>query len=177
MLSAYLATLESDTDQALFAQFYQQYLHQMTKVARKILPSHAQAEDAVHDAFLKMIQHFEELKEIPEPQRGYWMITVTKHASLDLLRKGKKEMPMEEDTAAVYPAVPADEGGFRALVAVIRAMPETYRRVLELRFVAEWSHAEIARELRISEGAVKSRVFRGRQILIERMAKEGYCCE
>lgn len=176
MLSAYLATLENDADQALFAQLYRQYVSKMMKVAQRILPSHAQAEDAVHDAFLKMIQHFEELKAIPDQQRVYWMIAVTKNASLDLLRKGKKEMPMEEE-AAVYQAAPADEGGFRALVAVIRAMPETYRRVLELRFVAEWSHAEIAQELRISEGAVKSRVFRGRQILMERMAKEGYCCE
>ena len=55
-------------------------------------------------------------------------------------------------------------------------MPETYRRVLELRFLAEWSHAEIARELHLTEGAVKTRVMRGRQLLMERLQEEGYAC-
>ena len=34
--------------------------------------------------------------------------------------------------------------------------------------------AEIGRELGISEGAVKTRVFRGRRMLIEQLRKEGY---
>ena len=57
---------------------------------------------------------------------------------------------------------------------LIRAMPENYRRILELRFLAEWSHEDIARELRMSVGAVKTRLSRGRQMLIRRMREEGY---
>lgn len=85
-------------------------------------------------------------------------------------------MPLDDEREQVC-QVPADEGGFRSLVECIRAMPEGYRRVLELRFVTEWSYAEIARELHISEGAVKTRISRGRQMLIGRLEKEGYACE
>ena len=53
-------------------------------------------------------------------------------------------------------------------------MPEEYRRILELRFVAEWSTAAIAAELGLTEGAVKTRIFRGRKLLIHLMQKEGY---
>ena len=59
-------------------------------------------------------------------------------------------------------------------MALIRSMPEDYRRVLELRFLAEWSLADIARELGLTEGAVKSRIFRGRKVLIDTLRKEGY---
>ena len=86
-------------------------------------------------------------------------------------------MPTDGEVEKRLPAAPAEDGGFRALVEVIRRMPETYRRVMELRFLTEWSHAEIARELHITEGAVKTRVSRGRQLLIEAMRKEGYACE
>ncbi len=60
------------------------------------------------------------------------------------------------------------------MVTLIRTMPEDYRRVLELRFVGEWSLGDIARELGLTEGAVKSRIFRGRKLLIDALRREGY---
>lgn len=177
MLPVYFAMLDEDSDRELFALVYQQFYNKMNRVAQQILPSQTQAEDAVHDAFLKIIQHFDDLKEIPEERRIYWVVAVTKNAALDLLRKERRDLPMDEEMEKQLPAVPAEDGGFRALVEIIRRMPETYRRVLELRFLTEWSHAEIARELHITEGAVKTRVARGRQLLIEAMRKEGYACE
>ena len=177
MLTVCLAALESDVDRELFTQIYQQYADQMMRVAGRILTSAPRAEDAVHDAFLKIIQHFDDLKSIPEERRIFWIITITKNAALDILRKESREAGMDEAAESKLPSSPAEEGGFRTLVEIIRRLPETYRRVLELRFLAEWSHAEIAQELHISEGAVKTRVSRGRQILITEMAKEGFACE
>ena len=173
MLPVYLAMLEEDTDRELFGLIYQQYYHKMMAVARQILSSEPKAEDAVHDAFLKIIAHFEDLKAVPEKRRIYWIVTVTKNAAVDLLRKEGREIAVEDETVLMG-AVTPNTGEFEMLVELIRAMPEGYRRVLELRFVAEWSHAEIARELHISEGAVKTRVSRGRQLLIDRLEKEGY---
>ena len=172
MLALYVAAMDGDCDRELFALVYQKFYNKMMRVARQILPTQAQAEDAVHDAFLKIIQHFDDLKAVPEERRIYWVVTVTKNAALDLLRKEGRDLPMDEEVERQLPAAPAGEGGFRALVELIRRMPETYRRVLELRFLTEWSHAEIARELHITEGAVKTRVARGRQLLVEAMRKE-----
>lgn len=173
----YVAVLDEDGDRELFSLVYEQFYNKMMRVARQILPSRTLAEDAVHDAFLKIIQHFDDLKAVPEERRIYWIVAVTKNAALDLLRKERRDLPMDEEMRTQAPAAPAEEGGFRTLVEIIRQMPETYRSVLELRFLTEWSHAEIARELHITEGAVKTRVARGRQLLIEAMRKEGYACE
>ena len=177
MLALYVVAMDEDCDRELFSLVYGQFYNRMMRVARQILPTQAQAEDAVHDAFLKIIQHFDDLKAVPEERRIYWVVTVTKNAALDLLRKEGRDLPMDEEAQRQLPAAPAEEGGFRTLVEIIRRMPEIYRRVLELRFLTEWSHAEIARELHITEGAVKTRVARGRQLLVEAMRKEGYVCE
>ena len=97
---------------------------------------------------------------------------VVKNTALDMLRKNRHETALED--VSWEAAVPADQGEFHALVAIIRGMPEDYRRVLELRFVAEWSVAEIAQAMGLGENTVKTRIFRGRKMLMERLRKEGY---
>ena len=59
-------------------------------------------------------------------------------------------------------------------MSLIRALPESYRRILELKCVEEWSNREIARRLNITESTVSMRVLRGRAMLRERLEKEGY---
>ena len=96
---------------------------------------------------------------------------VVRNRALDMLRKEARETELDPETWE--PAAPPDLGEFQTLVSLICGMPEDYRRVLELRFVAEWSLEEIAQELGLTEGAVKSRVFRGRKLLADRLRKEG----
>ena len=66
------------------------------------------------------------------------------------------------------------EDAYRRLVGLIRSMPQRYRRVLELKFVCEWSTKEIAHHLGLKEDAVKQRVSRGRELLMEKLREEGY---
>ncbi len=58
MLSCFLSVLESDGDRALFAEMYEQYHERMERAALRILKDTYDAEDAVQNAFLKMIHTF-----------------------------------------------------------------------------------------------------------------------
>lgn len=171
MLAEKPEPLAQQNDRLLLTEIYQRDYQRMMAVAMQILSSHSKAEDAVHETFLKIITHIDSLTAIPEERRIYWVLTVTRNTALDLLRKEGREMPMEH---APEVAISREDGEVRCLVELIRTMPESYRRILELRFLAEWSHADIARELNMSVGAVKTRLSRGRQMLIQRMREEGY---
>ena len=171
-LICYMALLETDPDRERFVQVYRDNFGRMSKVASQILGPGPKAEDAVHDAFLKFIQHFDELRDRPEDCVAAWLAVVVKNTALDMLRKNRHETALED--VSWEAAVPADQGELHALVAIIRGMPEDYRRVLELRFVAEWSVAEIAQAMGLGENTVKTRIFRGRKMLMERLRKEGY---
>ena len=60
------------------------------------------------------------------------------------------------------PTSPAPEVGDPGdIIAVLRSMPETYRTVLELRFLEELDSAEIARRTGLSVSAVDTRIHRG----------------
>lgn len=172
MMTFCRTVLEDDSDKERFTRLYRANRRQMARIATQILGPGPQAEDAVHDAFLKFIRHFDGLRGKSEAQIGRWLIVVVKNTALDILRKGQREVNLEPERWD--PAAPADDGDFHALVALIRGMPEEYRRILELRFVAEWSTAAIAAELGLTEGAVKTRIFRGRKLLIRTLKREGY---
>lgn len=152
-------------------ELYQRNQERLLRIAAGILGPGPRAEDAVHDAFVKLLGHFDQLRSRSEDRLNAWLMVVVKHNALDALRKEKREAPLPETWE--HPA-PEGEGEFYALVAIIRGMPEEYRRVLELRFVAEWSLADIAAELGLTEGAVKTRIFRGRKLLIRTLKREGY---
>lgn len=172
MLPSLALRLERDEDRRRFTRLYQQNQRQLHRLAARFLGPGPRAEDAVHDTFVKLIQNYDQLRSRSDGELERWLMAVVKNTALDALRRQSRETELEMQTWE--PAVPPDLGEFEALVALLRSMPEDYRRVLELRFLAEWSLADIAAELGLTEGAVKSRVFRGRKLLIDALRREGY---
>ena len=85
-------------------------------------------------------------------------------------RSAGRTVPL--DPEADLPAPEAGDPG--DIIAILRSMPETYRTVLELRFLEELDSAEIARRTGLSVSAVDTRIHRGRKRLQEALRKEGY---
>lgn len=163
--------LSGETKERL-TRLYQGNQRRLHRLAARLLGPGPRAEDAVHDAFVKLMQNYDQLRPRPDGDLERWLLAVVRNTALDMLRKDGRETELEAQ--AWEPAVPPDLGEFETLTALIRALPEDYRRVLELRFLAEWSLQDIADALGLTEGAVKSRVFRGRKLLIDALRKEGY---
>lgn len=181
MLALYLTLIQGDDQKALFTEFYEAYKGRLYSVALCILHSPALAEEAVQDACLRIINgHFEKFLDIFQNRRKEiepWAVTITKNISLNKLTRESRSNPLPEkwDAPAAENTERAD--GYRRLVALIRSMPESYRRALELKFVCECSDQEIANDLDINLGAAQQRIRRGRALLIEKLKEEGYDCE
>lgn len=173
MLPMLLGLLENAEDQRVFADLYGRYYAKMAAVAAQYFPEDAQeAEDAVHNAFLQVIRHFEKVSSLSCDVLPFWLVSIVKNESITLLRKRRRVVPME-DWSAFEQAAEDGTLAARTVAEVIRAMPETYRAALELRFLEERSEREIARALGLSGPAVKSRISRGRALLIKRLEEEG----
>lgn len=154
MLS-FIMRFERDPDRDRFAALYQMNHTRMERLARQLLGDQNRAEDAVHDTFMKLIRHYDELRDRSNERLASWLLVVVKTTALDMLRRDKWENACEELPEGQ--SVPADGGEFRALV--------------------EWSISDIARELGLTESAVRTRTFRGRKLLIDTLKKEGYLDE
>ena len=60
----YLAMIDSLQDKDKFAQIYTEYRDMMLRIARRFFSNEADAEDAVHQAFLKIIDRMDKIVQI-----------------------------------------------------------------------------------------------------------------
>ena len=122
----------------------------------------AEAEDAVQEAFVKAIGRGRAFDGVHNPEA--WLRTVAlnhqrnawRHAKV--VRRFLAAVPGPQDVPELSP----DH------VAVVRALAELdpdQRQVVVLRYLADLGTAEIAHELGLPEGTVKSRLFRSRERL------------
>ena len=171
MLSFFLAALESDADRQTFAAIYDQYHAKMENTAMKILKNQGDAEDAVQNAFMQVIRHFEKTYQIPCEDLPFWLISIVKNEAYMILRKKKQTVSLEDWPNFSKKA--ADVSDYAELVELFAELPDTYRRVLEMKILLGYTDKEIAAHLGITETAVSTRASRGRELLRKVLEKEG----
>lgn len=96
-----------------------------------------------------------------------WIFTVARNLRIDALRRERRSASNDTsdidfefllDDSPHSDAVVADTQAQGRVRAALVLLPEEQRRVVELSFYQEVAHAEIARELDIPVGTVKSRL-------------------
>lgn len=178
-LTPYLLAIENDDDRIFIAGLYEAYGKEMKVFARKIVGEHL-ADDVLHNAFLKLIQNIDKLKEVEPDRRRAYTYVVTRNCANDVLRKEGKYVDLDDEYLEIISEhVPTavdkivDEEGYKYLISCIRNLREPYREVCEMKYVLHMKEREIAAALGLTEKNVNSRIYRGRQIL-KKMVREGY---
>lgn len=172
MLAICLAMLETEGDQRRFIKLYNAYEKKVYLTALRFLGNPTQAEDAAQQTWVRLLRSWDRVCALSWSQTGGYVATVAKNAALDILKTEGQAEPLPENWDP--PAREERQEEYAYLVSLIRALPEHYRRVLELKCVQELSNREIARRLKIKESTVASRIMRGRAMLRESLEKEGY---
>jgi RNA polymerase sigma-70 factor (ECF subfamily) len=127
--------------------------------ARRLVDDSHSADDVVQDAFLEVFSTLHQLRR-PEAFPAWVRLAVRKHAD----RHRRRQRRTDTLSGAPEPSsAAADEGIDRqAIVTQVRTALATIRdsdrRLLELRYLADWSIAELAGALDLSEGAVRKRL-------------------
>jgi len=87
----YIALIESEEDKDKFEELYKTYKQLMFYTANNILKDVDLAEDAVHQAFLRIINHLDKIDEINCRKTKGFIVTIIEHVSIDIYRKRKRE--------------------------------------------------------------------------------------
>lgn len=147
------------------------------RVAHAVLRNRAEAEDAVQEAFLRVLAHQETLPEIDNLR--VWLVRIVWRLALD---RKRRITPGQMDEAfarsLVSRTVPADQAlaeaaALRAVLQQLERLPSTERNVLLLSAVDEMKTADLAAVLGKSEAAVRALLFRARARLRERLEHNG----
>ncbi len=156
---------------AEFESVYEAYADQLYRVALSTTGSREDAEDAVHDVFLKYIETKPTFHD--NEHRRAWLIRVTVNRCRDILRRHKVRAYLSMDEAGELPASPDDFGNNKVLHYISLLSPK-YRSVIVLHYLENYSVEKISTMLGLSASAVKMRLSRGRDALKEIMDKEEY---
>ena len=149
------------------------------RIAYAVLRRHHDAEDATQETFMRVLRYRAKLQGVADAKT--WLARIAWRVAIDRSRQrgwarevalDDPEEPLEVasgETAADDSLQGAQIGA--ALEKLIAALPEKLRQPLILSTIEEMSPREVAVTLGINEAAVRSRVFRGRQILKEKLAQ------
>ena len=153
------------TDETI-SRIVKQYSSMLLRIACTRLDSAADAEDAVQEVFLKLLDSRPVFRDAGHEKA--WLIRTTLHRASDIRRKAeRKNVPLDE---LIQTAAPKDEG--TVLLAAVRALPEKYSAVIHLHYYEGYSIQEIAKLLGLPAGTVGVRLARGRERLRQMLKEE-----
>jgi RNA polymerase sigma-70 factor (ECF subfamily) len=175
-----LATAETLDSSETITALVAEYSTTLYRVAYSVMRNAAEAEDAVQEAFLRVLKHREKLSEIRDLR--VWLVRITWNVVLDKKRRGKTR-PENEDVADFARILPANDRRadeilissqeHRRILKAIDQLPSKEREALLLSAVDELATPEIAAVLGTTESSIRSRIFRARRELSELLAKQG----
>ena len=165
----YLSLLEEDQDKSKFETLYLTYRQMMFRTANSILHDPQLAEDAVQQAFLRILGHMDKITSAECPQTKSFVVIIVRNIAINLYNSRRRHAVLSLDELEDW--TPGDlspagaveaQDDYERLAGLIASLPESYRGVLMLKYDNGYSTKEIAQMLELSEENVKKRIQRAR---------------
>lgn len=148
---------------------YKLYEQRMYQVARSILRDSGMAEDAVQEAFLKLMKSDIYFADAASDDCKRYLITVIKHASITVYNQKQKERETmylcDKDELAKEPAAIYEEPYLEQIRELIGDLPPKYSAVVNCLILENLSVKETAEKLGITEANVRKRFERSKVML------------
>lgn len=155
-------------DLEAFETLVRQHIPRVYRVAVRMLGSAAEAEDATQETFLSAWRALHEFRA--DSAFSTWLYRIVVNQCLKMLRTCAPIRPLPEELAATQPGpqqlVERDQL-LSALRAAIGQLTPPQRAVFVLRHLEGCSYQQVADALGISLSAVKSRLHRAHQQIID----------
>jgi RNA polymerase sigma factor (sigma-70 family) len=162
-------------DRDAFSQIVARYQVLICSLAYSRLGHLGQSEDVAQETFITAWKHLRLLRE-PAKLRA-WLCGIVRNRAYKSLERESREPAHQADTLATVDESPADEAlpseqtinreEAAILWRSLEKIPELYREPLILFYREHESIESVAKELELSEDAVKKRLSRGRKLLQE----------
>ena len=148
-----------------FEAIVERYRKPLLRYCRRILPE-ARAEDAVQQTFLKAWGAIGDGVEVQDLKP--WLYRISRNSALDAAKRAGYDYDELNDSVSVVPAPEADverRAVIRETLAGVAALPSNQREALLRTAVAGESRSDVARDMGLTDGAVRQLVHRARATL------------
>ena len=168
-------------DESAVAELYDQFGGLVFRVARQLLPTQGEAEDAVQEIFVRLWQTAERF----DPQRAKlvtWVMLIARRHLIDQLRRKSvrpRSTNLEQDALQSVPQEAVKFPGMQREQATVierclADLPELQRIVIERSYLQGFTLREVSRQIDAPLGTVKSALSRGLQKLRDRATSSDF---
>jgi RNA polymerase sigma-70 factor, ECF subfamily len=167
-------------DAGAIEALYDCYAPKLLSVCFRYCGNRDDAEDILHDGFIKIIQKIQTFKIRSDGSFEAWMRRIMVNTSLNFLRNRMKEKSFmdldpilekidvhdeeEADPEEIYLQLDREK-----IMALICELPAGYRTVFNLHVFEQYGHREIAQLLKCSENTSKSQLSKARALLRKKL--------
>lgn len=165
-------------DRSAFGQLIERHKDGLVNYLTRLSGSIDRAEDLAQESFLRLYERGGQYSEKGKLQAYLYRIATNLYRSQMRREQRWQRLGLLFFSTNGHHTEPAQQSRIlqeelgQRLGSALLDLPVRYRAPVILALVEGWSHHEIARLMRCREGTVKSRIFRGRQMLQKQL--EGY---
>lgn len=159
-----------------FLEIVMPFKDKLYRLAKRVLVSHDEAEDAVQEVFLKLWKGRNVLGELKSPEA--YAMTMTKNYCLDRLKSKQAgnlkivhHQHLETSGGGTEEAMEAKDG-VGIVFEIMKQLPEQQRIILQLRDVEAYTFTEIADVMAMNETAVRVALSRARKTVRQELLKK-----
>lgn len=177
-------TIAKSGDHEAFAELVYTFQDAVYNLCYRMLGESGEAEDATQEAFIRAYTKLYRY----DMKRSFktWVMSIASNHCIDRLRKRRMKylsldepLPAESALALSSDEPGPEESAMRSerehyIQELLHELAPEYRAAVVLRYWYDYSYAEIADVLETTESAIKSRLFRARQSLAERINGDQY---
>lgn len=173
-----MSFIDDDDDRAKFEILYYKYRKRMVHTAFFVLKNKEDAEDAVHDTFIKIARNMRSVGDPNSSETLSYVLKATKNTAINLSQKNttrNKHIQLENveniSDGQFFEKIRIQEN-YEEVVKAIRSLNDTYRDVLFYYFVQNMKAKDIADLLGRSNSAVQQQIIRGKKKLLEKLEND-----
>ncbi len=162
-------------DEDAFDAVMRDHEERVFAVCLRVLGNRESALDATQDTFLTVFRKAAQFQG--KSALGTWIYRIAVNTCYDQIRRSKRR-PLDPLPDHVDPSDPSAEEALESaslrpeIEAALAALPPEFRSAVVLADIEGLSLPEVAEVLDVPVGTVKSRVFRGRRLLADRLGNQ-----
>ena len=146
----------------------------MYGIAYSILRNREDAEDAVHNAFVRIADNYSKISNLSCNEIESYIVIIIRNSAIDIYRKNKRDNTSQELTENT-----SDRDNLSDMIitkellkAAVKQLPDKYKDVLFLCVYEQHSAKETGKILGISESDVRVRLHRAKTVLKKLMKED-----
>ena len=160
-----LALKAQKGDEKSFEELFEHFFNKIDRYVRFRVTEEV-VEDLVSDVFLRLVKNLKRYRPHPKAKFSSWLFRIAHNRVIDHYRRTKELVGLESEEDNYFLEIPEDENmqpdkvtdralDHQKMFKLMKKLPALQREILELRYLENFTNAEIAHVVGKSEGNVR----------------------